>query len=64
MTQFHPKRGGSSLTLTYQGQTYDQKCNPKQLPNKTLVFVAMVAPTVHTTQQNFVIGQFLNKEQI
>ena len=38
MIQFHPKRGGLSLTLMDQGQTYNPKCNLKQLPNKTLGF--------------------------
>ena len=26
---FHPKRGGLSLTLMDQGQTYNPKCHPK-----------------------------------
>ena len=38
ITQFHPKRGGLSLTLMDQGLTYNPKCNPKWLPNKTLGF--------------------------
>ena len=28
ITLFHPERGGSSLTLTIQGQTYNPKFNP------------------------------------
>ena len=36
MILFHPRRGGLSLILMDQGQTYNPKCNPKQLPNKTL----------------------------
>ena len=38
ITLFLPKRGGLSLTLIDQGQTYNPKCNPKQLPNETLGF--------------------------
>ena len=37
ITLFHPQRGGLSLTLTSQGQTYNPKCKPKWLPNKALV---------------------------
>ena len=29
---------GLSLTQTYQGQTYNLKCNPYQLPSETLGF--------------------------
>ena len=35
----HSKRGGLSLTLTNQGQTYSPECNPNWLHNETLVFV-------------------------
>ena len=38
MIQFHPKRGGLSLTLMLQGQTYNPNCNPKQFLNETLGF--------------------------
>ena len=38
ITLFHPKRGGLSLTLTSQGQTYNPKCKTKWLPKETLRF--------------------------
>ena len=33
-----PQRGGLSLTLTDQGQTYNPKCIPKWLPHEALGF--------------------------
>ena len=61
MTLFHPKKGGLSLTLMDQGQTYsyNPKCNPKQLPNETL---GMVASTAHITQRKFLIGSFTKSD--
>ena len=38
ITLFQSPKGGLSLTLTRKGQTYNPKCKPKKLPNKTLRF--------------------------
>ena len=38
MTVFHPIKGGLSLTLTDQGQTYNPKWDPQWLPNQSLGF--------------------------
>ena len=38
ITLSQPQKGGLSLTLTSHGQTYNPKCKPKFLPNKTLGF--------------------------
>ena len=57
---FHLQRGGLSLTLMGQGQTYNPICNPKQLTHETLGFSF---DTVHTTQQSLVIGQFQTKNK-
>ena len=56
ITLFHPKREGLSLTLTYQGQTYNSKCNPLWLINETIGFSWDGKVTVHTTHQNSLIG--------
>ena len=34
ITLFHPTKGGLSLTLTSQRQTYNPKFKPKRLPTK------------------------------
>ena len=34
ITLFQPPKGGLSLSLTNQGQTYYPKCKPKQFPNE------------------------------
>ena len=60
MILFHPKRGGSSLSLMDQGQTYNPKCNPKQLPNQTLAFNC---DSTHNTA-NFYDWSVSNQEQI
>ena len=39
ITLFHSQKGGLSLTLTSQGQTYNPKCKAKQLRNGTLGFI-------------------------
>ena len=54
----HTKRGGLSLTLTNQGPTA-LNVTPTGYPMKLLCLFGMVVPTAHTTQQKFVIGQFL-----
>ena len=64
ITQFYPKRGGLSLTLTDQGLTYNPKCNPKQLPNETLRF--NWDGSTHSTHNTakFWDWSFSNQEQI
>ena len=63
MKPFHSKRGGLSLTLTDQGQTYKPKCNHKRYPMELYGLVGMVVPTAVTTQQTFVIGQLQTKNK-
>ena len=62
MIPFHPKRGCSPLTLRDQGQTYNPKCNPKQLPDKTLGF--SLDGTTHSTHStaNFCDWSASNQE--
>ena len=38
ITLSQPQKGGLSLSLMSHGQTYNPKCKPKRLPNKTLGF--------------------------
>ena len=38
ITLFHPQKGGLSLPLMSDRQTYNPKCKPKRLTNETLGF--------------------------
>ena len=63
-TLFHPKRGGLSLTLMDQGQTYNPICSPKWLPNTTLgLNWDGSARRAHNTA-NFCDWSVSNQEQI
>ena len=59
-----PKRGGLSLTLTDQGQTYNPKCNPKRLPNETLGFSWDGSTHSAHNTDNFCDWSVSNQEQI
>ena len=56
VTEFLPKRGVLSLTLRDQGWVHNPNVAPRSYPMKFWGLFGMVAPIMHTTQPNFVIG--------
>ena len=51
ITLCQPQKGGSYLTLTSHGQSYNSKCKPKHLPNKLCGLVGMVMHTMCETHK-------------
>ena len=48
--------------LTDEGQANNSNVTPRSHPIKFWGLLAMVAPTAHITQQNFLIGSFIKIE--